>query len=80
VRLSNLIAARRADSHHRTGSVEQFDAPFTRLDHGYEHTAEVRFDIMWRLHTGQWWRLYPAVKLEKALRLMEMDMCLQPNV
>jgi hypothetical protein len=58
---------------------EEFDAPFTRLDHGYEHTAEVRFDIMWRLHTGQWWRLYPAVKLEEALRLMETDMCLQPN-
>jgi hypothetical protein len=59
---------------------EEFDAPFTRLDHAYEHTADICFDIMWRRHTGQWRRLYCAVKLEKALRLIETDMCLQPNV
>ena len=40
---------------------EEFDAPFTRLDHAYEHTAGVLFDVMWRRHTGQWWRLYSAV-------------------
>jgi hypothetical protein len=59
---------------------EEFDAPFTRLDHAYEHTAEARFDVMWRRHTGQWWRLYSAVKLEKALRLIETDLNLQPHV
>ena len=59
---------------------EEFDAPFTRLDHAYEHTAEVRFDVMWRRHTGQWWRLYSAVSLEEALRSIETDMWLQPNV
>jgi hypothetical protein len=59
---------------------EEFDAPFTRLDHAYGHTADVRFDVMWRRHTGQWWRLYSAVKLEKALRLIEGDLNLQPHV
>lgn len=59
---------------------EEFDAPFTRLDHSYEHTTDVRFDVMWRRHTGQWWRLYSAVKLEKALRLIEGDLNLQPHV
>jgi hypothetical protein len=35
---------------------------------------------MWRRHTGQWWRLYSAVKLEeKALRLIETDLNLQPH-
>jgi hypothetical protein len=59
---------------------EEFDAPFTRLDHAYEHRAEVRFDVMWRRHTGQWWRLYSAVGLEEALRSIETDMWLQPPV
>ena len=59
---------------------EEFDAPFTRLDHADEHTADVRFDIMWRRHTGQWWHLYPAVKLDEALRLIETDLNLQPHV
>ena len=35
---------------------------------------------MWRRHTGQWWRLYSAVSLEEALRLVETDECLQPIV
>jgi hypothetical protein len=59
---------------------EEFDAPFTRLDHAYEHPAQIRFDVMWRRHTGQWWRLYPAVKLEEALHLIETDLNLQPHV
>jgi hypothetical protein len=59
---------------------EEFDAPFTRLDHAYEHAAEVRFDVMWRRHTGQWWRLYSAVSLDEALRSIETDMFLQPPV
>ena len=67
---------------YRSGFVEnrgeEFDAPFTRLDHAYEHLADVRFGIMWRRHTGQWLRLYSAVGLEGALRLIETDMSLQP--
>jgi hypothetical protein len=59
---------------------EEFDAPFTRLDHAYEHSADVRFDLMWRRHTGQWWHIYSAVKLEEALRLIETDLNLQPLV
>jgi hypothetical protein len=59
---------------------EEFDEPFTRLDQAYEHSADIRFDVMWRRHTGQWWRLYSAVKLEKALRLIETDLNLQPLV
>jgi hypothetical protein len=59
---------------------EEFDAPFTRLDHVEEHLAEARFDVMWHRHTGQWWRLYSAVKLEKALRLIETDLNLQPHI
>ena len=59
---------------------EEFNEPFTRLDHAYEHTAGVRFDLMWRRHTGQWWRLYSAVKLDEALRLIETDLNLQPVV
>lgn len=42
--------------------------------------ADVLFDVMWRRLTGQWWRLYSAVKFEKALRLIETDLNLQPIV
>ena len=59
---------------------EEFNAPFTRLDHAYEHTADVRFDIMWHRHTGQWYRLYSAVIIEEALRLIETDLSLQPHI
>ena len=59
---------------------EEFDAPFTRLDYACEHVAGARFDILWRRHTGQWWRLYFAVSLEEALRAIETDLCLQPHV
>jgi hypothetical protein len=59
---------------------EEFDAPFTRLDHAYELVAEVRFDVMWCRHTGRWWRLYAAVELDEALRLIETDLNLQPPI
>jgi len=59
---------------------EEHDAPFTRLDHAYEHTADIRFDLMWRRHTGQWWRLYSALSLDEALHLIETDLNLQPHV
>jgi hypothetical protein len=59
---------------------EEFDEPFTRLDHAGEHRAEVRFNVMWRRHTGQWQLIYPAVSLDEALRSIETDMFLQPHV
>jgi hypothetical protein len=59
---------------------EEFDAPFTRVDHAYEHAADVRFDLMRRRHTGQWWRLYAAVSLDEALHLIETDLNLQPHI
>jgi len=57
---------------------EEFDAPFSRLDHVEESFSDIRFDVMWRRHTGQWWRLHSAVTLEEALRLIEAEPLLQP--
>ena len=58
---------------------EEFDAPFTRLDHIYECLSETRFDVMWRRHTGQWQPLHRSVTLEEALRLIETEPFLQPH-
>jgi hypothetical protein len=58
---------------------EEFDATFTRLDHVEEDFAEVRFDVMWHRHTGQYWRLHSSITLEEALRLIEVEPLLQPN-
>jgi hypothetical protein len=59
---------------------EEFDAAFTRLDHLDECLTESRFDVLWRRHTGQWWRSHSSVTLEQALRLIETEPLLQPNV
>jgi hypothetical protein len=59
---------------------EEFDEPFTRLDHVCENLRDIHFDLMWRRHAGQWWQLYSAVKLEEALHLIETDFNLQPPV
>ena len=61
-------------------SGEEFDAAFTRLDHLEEHIAENRFDVMWMRHTGRWFRLYEAVTLDEALRLILEDELLHPIV
>src|SRR5688572_18394727 len=37
---------------------EEFDAAFTRFDHVESYPAGTRFDVLWRRHTGQWFRLY----------------------
>jgi hypothetical protein len=58
---------------------DEFDSPFARLDHVEECIAETRFDLMWQRHSGQWWRAYPSVKLEEALRLIETDPLVQPH-
>jgi hypothetical protein len=57
---------------------EEFDSAFTRFDHVEECIAETRFDLMWHRHTGQWFRLHAAVRLDEALRLIETDGLLQP--
>jgi hypothetical protein len=59
---------------------EEFDAAFTRLDHVEEHIADIRFDVMWHRHTGQYWRLHSSVTLEEALHLIETEPLLGPNV
>lgn len=57
---------------------EEFDSAFSRLDHVEECLDEIRFDVMWHRHTGQWWRLHTSVTLEEALRLIETEPLLQP--
>jgi len=57
---------------------EEFDAAFTRFDHVEEHLAETRFDVMWRRHTEQWFRLHAAVTLDEGLQLISTDELLQP--
>lgn len=67
---------------HRSGYSDnpgaEFDSAFTRLDHVEESHGEIRFDLMWHRHTGQWWRLHSSVTLEEALRLIETEPLLQP--
>jgi hypothetical protein len=58
---------------------EEFDAAFTRLDHLEECLSDIRFDVMWHRHTGQWWRLHSSVTLDEALRLIETEPLLQPH-
>ena len=59
-------------------SGDEFDAAFTRLDHVETCLTEIRFDVMWHRHTGQWWRLHSSVSLEEALHLIETERLLQP--
>ena len=57
---------------------EEFDSAFTRLDHLDDHFREIRFDVMWHRHTGQWFRLYESLTLEDALASIRADELLQP--
>ncbi|MDP1736496.1 MAG: hypothetical protein Q8L23_03545 [Caulobacter sp.] len=59
---------------------EEFNAPFTRLDHLEDCPAETRFNVLWRRHTGQWWPRHASVTLEQALHLIETDGLLQPHL
>jgi len=52
----------------------EFEEPFTRLD----YIGPDRFDVMWRRHTGQWWRLYHSISLSEAIRCIEQDGHLHP--
>jgi len=52
----------------------EFDAPFARLD----WTGRSRFDIQWRRHTGQWFRLYCGLTLVEAIAAIKADGHLHP--
>jgi hypothetical protein len=58
---------------------EEFDSAFTRLDHVEDSIGDIRFDVMWHRHTGQWWRLHSAVSLDEALGLIETRELLWPT-
>lgn len=55
---------------------EEFDEAYARLDHVEERLDELRFDVMWHRHTGQWWRRQAAVTLDEAL--MHVEQMLPP--
>ena len=57
---------------------EEFNAPFTRLDHRDDCFTEIRFDVMWHRHTGQWWPICASLTLDEALERIRTDGLLQP--
>lgn len=57
---------------------DEFDSAFTRLDHRDDCLAEIRFDVMWHRHTGQWFCRYASLALEEALEIIRTDGLLQP--
>jgi hypothetical protein len=67
----SFIIRYRSGFHDNLG--EEFDAAFTRLDHVEEHLAGICFNVMWRRHTGQRFRLYAAVTLDEALHLVSSN-------
>jgi hypothetical protein len=73
----SFITRWRSGHAHNLG--DERDSAFTRLDYLEESVAETRFDIMWHRHTGQWFRLFEAVTLDEALRLMESEELLWPT-
>jgi hypothetical protein len=56
----------------------EFDQAFTRLDHCDDCLTEIRFDVMWHRHTGQWFLLHAALTLEEALERVRTDELLWP--
>lgn len=59
---------------------EEFNAAFARLDHDERSYDELRFDVMWHRHTGQWWRLHKSVPLSEALDLVRAGGPLIPPI
>lgn len=53
---------------------EEFDAPFARLD----WISRDCFDIQWHRHTGEWFRVYRGLNLDKAIETLKSDPILQP--
>jgi hypothetical protein len=50
---------------------EEFSSAFARHVEG--GTEEVRFNVMWRRHTGQWLCLHRAMTLDQAFQLIEAE-------
>jgi hypothetical protein len=57
---------------------EEFNAAFTRFDHRDDCFEEIRFNVMWHRHTGQWFCLYESLTLEEALESIRTDELLRP--
>ena len=57
---------------------EEFSVAFARLDHIAEITDEMRFNLIWHRHTGQWFKRHASVNFEEALHLMETDELMHP--
>ena len=57
---------------------EEFDAPFTCIEHVETALGQARFDIFWRRHNGSWWRQHSRLPLSEAMRLIGTDPILQP--
>lgn len=72
----SFITRYRSGHDHNFGA--EFDAPFARLDYLEEWLSEIRFDVMWHRHTGQWWRVLTSVPLADALHMIETDPVLHP--
>jgi hypothetical protein len=53
---------------------EEFNAPFARLN----WISRDRFDIQWHRHTGEWFRVYRGLILDKAIETLRSDRILQP--
>ena len=53
---------------------EEFDVPFARLD----WISRDCFDIQWHRHTGEWFRVYRGLTLDKAIETLKSDRILQP--
>jgi hypothetical protein len=66
-------------SGHRENLGEEWDSPFTRLDHAEHVLSECRFNIMWMRHTGKWWPLHREVTLDEAFNLIQEDELLWPS-
>jgi hypothetical protein len=59
---------------------EEFNVPFARLDHIENTLDDMKFNLMWHRHTGQWFRRHASVTFEEALQLMENDGLLRPVI
>ncbi len=62
-------------SGHPNREVDEFDAPFARID----RMGPDRFDIYWMRHTGAWYLLHTGKTLAEAFHILETDNVLFPT-
>ncbi len=53
----------------RDPNTEEFEIPWARI----EYVAREHFDVSWRRHTGEWWRLRDHLTLAEALHEIETN-------